>query len=71
MAKGIDIHFNEPVTVKVVDILQTRVIPFKGIKMLAFDITFKCNVSLPNYIGLGKGVSLGFGMLHRIKAESK
>jgi CRISPR/Cas system endoribonuclease Cas6 (RAMP superfamily) len=31
--------------------------------MMAFDILFKTNVSLPNYIGLGKGASTGFGMV--------
>ena len=28
---------------------------------MSFDVEFKANVSLPDYIGLGKGVSLGFG----------
>ena len=29
--------------------------------MEGFDMKFKTNVQLPQYIGLGKGVSLGFG----------
>lgn len=34
--------------------------------MMGFDIRFKSNVSLPDYIGLGKGVSIGFGMIKRL-----
>lgn len=31
--------------------------------MLGFDIQFRTNVRLPEFIGLGKGVSLGFGTI--------
>jgi len=34
--------------------------------MLAFNIEFKTNVFLPNFIGLGKGVSIGFGTIKQI-----
>lgn len=34
---------------------------------MGFDIRFKSNVSLPDYIGLGKGVSIGFGMIKDYK----
>ena len=33
---------------------------------VSFDLLFKTNVSLPNYIGLGKGASLGFGTVVRM-----
>ena len=36
---------------------------FKNVNMLGFDVVFSTNVSLPQYVGLGKGVSLGFGMI--------
>jgi hypothetical protein len=32
---------------------------------MSFDAEFKTNVSLPDYIGLGKGVSLGMGTVVR------
>jgi len=38
-------------------------VPFKGISMCGFHVIFSCNVSLPPYIGLGKGVSHGNGVL--------
>jgi hypothetical protein len=38
--------------------------------MQAFDVEFKTNVSLPDYIGLGKGASTGFGVVVK-KREKK
>ena len=33
--------------------------------MLAFTVEFSANLSLPDYIGLGAGVSEGFGVVRR------
>jgi hypothetical protein len=33
---------------------------------VSFDLLFKTNVSLPNYIGLGKGANIGFGTIVRM-----
>lgn len=33
--------------------------------MMIFNATFKSNVSLPDYIGLGKGVSIGYGEIRK------
>lgn len=43
-----------------------RWLPYKGQKVLCFSLNFRCNASLPNFIGLGKGGSLGFGSLLEI-----
>ena len=47
---------------------QLKEIPiqFKSKKMLGFKGQFTCNVQLPDYIGLGKSVSRGFGTIKRI-----
>lgn len=34
---------------------------YNGVEMTAFNADFKTNISLPNYIGVGKGVSIGRG----------
>lgn len=39
---------------------------FKDNKMIAFKGGFVCNAVLPDYIGLGKAVSRGFGSITRI-----
>ncbi|MCB0573045.1 MAG: hypothetical protein KDC61_00560, partial [Saprospiraceae bacterium] len=44
-----------------------RWIGYKGVKVLAFSLEFSCNVALPDYIGLGKGCSSGWGVLKRLK----
>lgn len=65
MGKGLGIRFEDTVIVKVLDIDRSQPCTYKGVQMEAFDLTFACNVSLPDFIGLGKGVSTGYGMIHR------
>ena len=59
--KGIGYHADKEIKVDIEDIIRTKVVPFKNIKLQAFDVRFKTNMFLPEYIGLGKGVSLGYG----------
>lgn len=65
-AKGMGIYFNNKIKVTILQVDEPKVYRFKNIKMMGFDIHFKSNVSLPDYIGLGKGVSIGFGMIKRL-----
>lgn len=65
-AKGIHWSVREPVTTRIINLKQIKPLPFKGRDMLAFTLNFQTNVSLPNYIGLGKGASIGFGVVKRI-----
>lgn len=69
-AKGLDIHFDKEVTCKIINIEEPKQMKYKNVNMMAFDIEFKTNVSIPDYVGLGKGASLGFGMVTR-KYEEK
>lgn len=50
----------------ITDITGQRLAHYKGVRLMAFDIEFKVNLTLPQYIGLGKSVSVGFGILTRI-----
>lgn len=63
MGKGLGVHFEKEITCKITQLSEPRLMKLKGIKMMAFDVEFKSNVSLPDYFGLGKGASLGFGMV--------
>lgn len=63
--KGVGITIEQEVKCVITQIMETRTYAYKGVKMQGFDVEFKSNVSLPDYIGLGKGVSLGFGMVVR------
>lgn len=63
--KGLGITIDQEIKCTITQIIETHTYTYKGIKMMGFDIEFKTNVSLPDYIGLGKGVSLGFGTVVR------
>lgn len=64
-AKGMGIHFEGQVTARITQMDEPRLHYYKGVKLMSFDAEFKTNVSLPDYIGLGKGVSLGMGTVVR------
>lgn len=65
-AKGVGVFFDGQVKVVLQSITHERLYRFKDIKMMGFDIVFKTNVLLPQYIGLGKKVSFGYGTLTMI-----
>lgn len=65
-AKGIGIYLNSKVEVNIIDINTVRQYRFKNVLMQGLDIMFKTNVALPTNIGLGKGVSIGFGIINEI-----
>ena len=64
--KRIDIHLEEQMIVHITDIINQRVIIYKNVKLMAFDIKFKTNINLPSYIGIGKNASVGCGVLSKI-----
>lgn len=64
-AKGVGIHFDKQVICKITSLDEPQILTYKGVKMMNFDLEFKTNVSLPDFIGLGKGVSLGHGVIKR------
>lgn len=68
-AKGLDIRFEKEVKVDILNFEEKDTMKYKNISFATFDLTFKSNVSIPNYIGLGKGVSHGFGTVAQVKNE--
>ncbi len=63
--KGLDIHIEDQITCSITSLSNSRLIKYKGVKKMAFDAEFKTNMSLPNFIGLGKDASVGFGVVSR------
>ena len=61
-AKGIGVFFDDPVICRISSLSEPYLVKSKNIKMMAFDATFQSNVSLPDYVGLGKHSSMGFGV---------
>jgi CRISPR/Cas system endoribonuclease Cas6 (RAMP superfamily) len=37
---------------------------------MAFDIEFASNLSLPNFIGVGKNASIGYGIITKKQSEN-
>ncbi len=64
MAKGIGWFIEGKVEVEILHWKDPRPVKYKeNITKQAIDVVFKTNVRLPVHIGLGKGVSFGFGTI--------
>ncbi len=64
--QGIDLYVDEKIEIKIKSIQSEKLLNYKGQQMQAFTMTFRTNISLPNFIGLGKGSSVGFGVVKEI-----
>lgn len=56
-----------PVEVYVQNLKDEKWVSYKKIKVLAFSLEFTCNVALPDYIGIGKGCSTGWGVVKGLR----
>ena len=63
MLKGLDIHLEKELILKITELSDSFFIYNKGIKMMAFNADFNCNLSIPNNIGIGKNASIGCGVM--------
>lgn len=64
-ARGVGWELDKRFEVKITKLLKEEWISFKSIKMLAFTLEFKANLSLPDFIGLGQGAGEGFGVVRK------
>lgn len=62
-AKGVGVDIARQIRCSIMDIEGTRLIKVKGNRLMSFDVMFKTNVSLPDFIGLGKHTSFGHGIV--------
>ena len=69
MLKGIQFFTDKQLVVNITNILKEKSLRYKKIKFTSFDLEFKSNIQLPNYIGIGKSASIGFGILTRSKKQ--
>lgn len=61
--KGLNIYLDKRITCRIQEITRMHTISNKGVNLLAFDLIFTTNLSLPPYIGLGKNASINCGIL--------
>lgn len=69
MAKGLGWHIDREVRVRITRLEPLRWLRYKGQRLAGFDLEFGTNVFLPDWIGLGKGVSIGFGVVRRKRED--
>jgi len=69
MLKGLDIHLEKELILKITELSDPYLLYNKGVKMMAFNADFKCNLSIPNNVGIGKNASIGCGIVHQVKID--
>ena len=67
MSKGLGIIVNKKLYAKTH--FDTKQVQYKSVYMTAFKGEFKIHYDIPDYFGLGKGVSHGFGCVKQIIDE--
>ncbi len=70
-ATGIDWQLEKRLEVSIARIIRIKPVSYKRLKIHCIDIQFKTNIFLPEYIGLGKGCSKGFGLVRTIRKTEK
>lgn len=66
MSKGLGYTVPEPIKANILKIQEVSA-SLKGTPMLGFLGTFSVNFEIPDYFGIGKSVSRGFGTVKRIR----
>ena len=67
-AKGINWWVEDKIQVEITELRRVKTLPLgkHGQHVLTFSLRFRTNVSLPDFVGLGKRVSVGFGVVKRV-----
>ena len=70
-AKGINWKVDKEIRVRIGSIVRRNIVKVKGIPRETFTLNFSSNTFLPNHIGLGKNVSMGFGVVRELRNNQK
>lgn len=70
-ARGLNWELQQRLNIHIRKIYHSKWVSFKGVKINTFSIRFSTYISLPEFIGIGKGTSLGFGVIERCKRREK
>ncbi len=65
--RAVDWRLPQRLEVAIDDVLAVRRTRFLGVNVMGFDVNFHSNLALPYGIGLGKGVSHGFGVCREMR----
>lgn len=67
VAKGVKWDVDKRIELEVMEVERAIKAKVHDGQLIGFDLSFRTNVFLPNYIGLGKSVSLGYGVVNSLK----
>lgn len=70
-AKEMDAYMPVDLSAKILEIKNEKYIEYKGVFHLTFSLNFKSNLYIPNYVGIGKGTSIGFGIVKMLGDNRK
>ncbi len=68
--KGVDIRLEQELKCKLTSLSEPTIVRNKKIKLMSYDIEFMCNLSIPEFIGIGKNASVGYGIITRIRENN-
>lgn len=63
LCKGLNYFLDQRLECHIVKISDESLVKSKDVKITCMDIEFTSNISLPDFIGIGKHTSIGYGML--------
>lgn len=69
LLKGLGIYLEDELLVRITKLSDSYIIYNKGIGLMAFDVDFTSNLSIPNNLGIGKNSSIGCGIVHQKKSQ--
>lgn len=67
LCTGLGVHLEKRVSCKILKLENERTYRYKDVNLQGMDVTFSTNISLADFIGLGKGVSIGHGVVKKIR----
>jgi len=63
--KGMGIRAEDRVACTIKACSESRLVQFKRVKLMSMNATFSCNLTFPDFIGLGRHTSVGFGTIKK------
>lgn len=70
-ASGLGWQAPRPFRAHVQSIDERYTMTYKGVKLTGFSLRFQTDLFLPNYVGLGKGASRGFGLVKELRKRKR
>jgi hypothetical protein len=71
LSKGIGLYLEDEIKVEITSPIEVTELSYKDMAFLAFSCAFSSNFLLPKHVGLGNGVSHGFGTVLQTSPQFK